>query len=306
MGVGSEAHLDESLTVFEVPGCVRGSENAASNVAATAHPCAMLRAMDFTDTQLHRYSRHIVLPEVGGIGQERLLRSKVLVVGAGGLGAPLLLYLAAAGVGTIGIVDDDTVDLSNLQRQVIHDESTLGHPKVESAAARIHALNPDVRVEAHRMRLNRDNAMDLIGRYDLVADGSDNFATRFLLNDACFLAGKTLVSAAILRFDGQLSTYKAHLGAPHPCYRCLFPEPPPRGTVPSCSEGGVLGALAGFVGSLQATEVLKELLGLGESLSGSLLMMDTLYASYQRIAIKRDPDCALCGDHPTIHDLSAH
>ncbi|CAO3407744.1 Molybdopterin-synthase adenylyltransferase (EC 2.7.7.80) [Azospirillum largimobile] len=266
----------------------------------------MLRAMDFTDTQLHRYSRHIVLPEVGGIGQERLLRSKVLVVGAGGLGAPLLLYLAAAGVGTIGIVDDDTVDLSNLQRQVIHDESTLGLPKVESAAARIRALNPDVRVEVHRMRLNRDNAMDLIGRYDLVADGSDNFATRFLLNDACFLAGKTLVSAAILRFDGQLSTFKAHLGAPHPCYRCLFAEPPPRGTVPSCSEGGVLGALAGFVGSLQATEVLKELLGLGESLSGSLLMMDTLYASYQRIAIRRDPDCALCGDHPTIHDLSAH
>jgi len=266
----------------------------------------MLRAMDFTDTQLHRYSRHIVLPEVGGIGQEKLLRSKVLVVGAGGLGAPLLLYLAAAGVGTIGIVDDDTVDLSNLQRQVIHDESTLGLPKVESAAARIQALNPDVRVEAHRMRINRDNAMDLIAGYDLVADGSDNFGTRFLLNDACFLAGKTLVSAAILRFDGQLSTFKAHLGAPHPCYRCLFSEPPPRGTVPSCSEGGVLGALAGSVGSLQATEVLKELLGLGESLSGSLLMMDTLYASYQRIAIKRDPDCALCGDHRTIHDLSAH
>lgn len=306
MGVGSEAHLDQGLTAIEMPGGIRVSENAASNVAETVRPCAMLPAMDFTDTQLHRYSRHIVLPEVGGIGQERLLRSKVLVVGAGGLGAPLLLYLAAAGVGTIGIVDDDTVDLSNLQRQVIHDESTLGRPKVESAAARIHALNPDVRVEAHRMRLNRDNAMDLIGRYDLVADGSDNFATRFLLNDACFLAGKTLVSAAILRFDGQLSTFKAHLGAPHPCYRCLFPEPPPRGTVPSCSEGGVLGALAGFVGSLQATEVLKELLGLGESLSGSLLMMDTLYASYQRITIRRDPDCALCGDHPTIHDLSAH
>ncbi|CAO3418490.1 Molybdopterin-synthase adenylyltransferase (EC 2.7.7.80) [Azospirillum endophyticum] len=266
----------------------------------------MLPAMDFTDTQLHRYSRHIILPEVGGIGQERLLRSKVLVVGAGGLGAPLLLYLAAAGVGTIGIVDDDTVDLSNLQRQVIHDESTLGHPKVDSAAARIRALNPDVRVEVHRMRLGRDNAMELIAGYDLVADGSDNFATRFLLNDACFLAGKTLVSAAILRFDGQLSTFKAHLGAPHPCYRCLFPEPPPRGIVPSCSEGGVLGALAGSVGSLQATEVLKELLGLGESLSGSLLMMDTLYASYQRITIRRDPDCALCGDHPTIHDLSAH
>lgn len=266
----------------------------------------MLRDMDFTDTQLHRYSRHIVLPEVGGIGQERLLNSKVLVIGAGGLGAPLLLYLAAAGVGTIGIVDDDTVDLSNLQRQVIHDESALGRPKVESAAARIAALNPDVRVQVHQVRLNRDNVMDLLSGYDVVADGSDNFATRFLLNDACFFAGKTLVSAAILRFDGQIATFKAHLGAPHPCYRCLFPEPPPRGTVPSCSEGGVLGALAGFVGSLQATEVLKELLGLGESLSGSLLMMDSLYASYQRITVRRDPDCPLCGHHPTIHDLSAH
>ncbi|MBP2294016.1 HesA/MoeB/ThiF family protein [Azospirillum rugosum] len=262
--------------------------------------------MDFTDTQLHRYSRHIILPEVGGIGQAALLRARVLVVGAGGLGAPLLLYLAAAGVGTIGVVDDDTVDLSNLQRQVIHDESTLGLPKVESAAARIRALNPDVTVETHKARLTKDNALDLIGRYDIVADGSDNFATRFLLNDACYLAGKTLVSAAILRFDGQVSTFKAHLGDPHPCYRCIFREPPPPGLVPSCSEGGVLGALGGFVGSLQATEVLKEILGIGESLSGSLLMMDTLYGSYQRIAVKRDPECPLCGAHPTIHDLSAH
>ncbi|ALJ34118.1 molybdopterin-synthase adenylyltransferase MoeB [Azospirillum brasilense] len=262
--------------------------------------------MDFTDTQLHRYSRHIILPEVGGVGQEALLRARVLVVGAGGLGAPLLLYLAAAGVGTIGVIDDDTVDLSNLQRQVIHDESSLGVPKVESAAARIRALNPDVAVEVHKMRLTKDNALDLIGRYDIVADGSDNFATRFLLNDACYFAGKTLVSAAILRFDGQVSTFKAHLGDPHPCYRCLFPEPPPRGLVPSCSEGGVLGALAGFVGSLQTTEVLKEIMGIGEGLSGSLMMLDTLHASFQRITVRRDPDCPLCGAHPTIHDLSAH
>ncbi|NYZ12957.1 molybdopterin-synthase adenylyltransferase MoeB [Azospirillum sp. RWY-5-1] len=261
---------------------------------------------DFTDTQLHRYARHIVLPEVGGTGQGALLRSRVLVVGAGGLGSPLLLYLAAAGVGTIGVVDDDAVDLSNLQRQVIHDESTLGVPKVESAAARIRAINPDVTVEAHKTRLTRDNALDLIGRYDIVADGSDNFATRFLLNDACYFAGKPLVSAAILRFDGQIATFKAHLGAPHPCYRCVFPEPPPRGLVPSCSEGGVLGALAGLVGSLQATEVMKEILGIGESLSGSLLLMDTLNASYHRITVKRDPDCPLCGTHPTIRDLSAH
>ncbi|QCO02538.1 HesA/MoeB/ThiF family protein [Azospirillum argentinense] len=262
--------------------------------------------MDFTDTQLHRYSRHIILPEVGGIGQEALLRARVLVVGAGGLGAPLLLYLAAAGVGTIGVIDDDTVDLSNLQRQVIHDESSLGVPKVESAAARIRALNPDVAVEVHKARLTKDNALDLIGRYDIVADGSDNFATRFLLNDACFFAKKTLVSAAILRFDGQVSTFKAHLGDPHPCYRCLFPEPPPHGLVPSCSEGGVLGALAGFVGSLQTTEVLKEIMGIGEGLSGSLMMLDTLHASFQRIIVRRDPDCPLCGTHPTIHDLSAH
>lgn len=262
--------------------------------------------MDFTDTQLHRYSRHIILPEVGGVGQEALLRARVLVVGAGGLGAPLLLYLAAAGVGTIGVIDDDTVDLSNLQRQVIHDELSLGVPKVESAAARIRALNPDVAVEVHKMRLTKDNALDLIGRYDIVADGSDNFATRFLLNDACYFAGKTLVSAAILRFDGQVSTFKAHLGDPHPCYRCLFPEPPPRGLVPSCSEGGVLGALAGFVGSLQTTEVLKEIMGIGEGLSGSLMMLDTLHASFQRITVRRDPDCPLCGAHPTIHDLSAH
>lgn len=260
--------------------------------------------MDFTDTQLHRYSRHIILPDVGGVGQAKLLDSRVLVVGAGGLGSPLLLYLAAAGVGTIGVVDDDVVDLSNLQRQIIHDESTLGVPKVDSAAARIRALNPDVTVEAHRTRITRDNALDLIGRYDVVADGSDNFATRFLLNDACFFARKTLVSAAMLRFDGQVSTFKAHESGP--CYRCIFREPPPRGLVPSCSEGGVLGALAGVVGSLQATEVLKELLGIGESLSGSLLMLDTLNAGYHRIAVKPDPACPLCGGERTIHDLSGH
>ncbi len=266
----------------------------------------MLGSMDFTDAQLHRYARHIVLPEVGGVGQAKLLQSRVLVVGAGGLGSPLLMYLAAAGVGVIGVIDDDLVDLSNLQRQVIHDESGVGAPKVESAAARIRAINPDVRVIAHKARLNRDNVEGLIADYDVVADGSDNFATRFLLNDACYLGRRTLVSAAILRFDGQASTFKAHLGEPHPCYRCIFREPPPRGLVPSCSEGGVLGALAGFIGSLQATEVLKELLGIGESLSGSLLMLDTLNASYHRIAVHRDPECPLCGKHPTITDLSAH
>lgn len=263
--------------------------------------------MDFTEEQLHRYSRHIVLPEVGGVGQEKLLNARVLVVGAGGLGAPLLLYLAAAGVGTIGVVDHDRVDRSNLQRQVIHDEDGLGVLKVESAARRIARLNPDVKMELYPEKLTAANVVDLIDRYDVVADGTDNFDARFLLNDACYFRGKTLVSAAILRFDGQVSTYKAKPGDDvAPCYRCLFREPPPPGLVPSCSQGGVLGALAGFIGSLQATEVLKEVLGLGESLSGSLLLFDTLGASYNKIKVKKDPDCPLCGVHPTITDLSGH
>lgn len=256
--------------------------------------------------QVERYSRHILLPEIGGTGQERLLAARVLVVGAGGLGSPLLLYLAAAGVGTLGVVDDDRVDLSNLQRQVIHDTASIGRPKVESAAARIAAINPDVRVEAHRMRFDPGNALDLVGAYDIVADGSDNFQTRFLLNDACHLAGRTLVSAAMLRFDAQLSTFKSWAGPPNPCYRCLFPEPPPPGLVPSCSSAGVLGALAGMIGAMQATEVVKEVLGIGDSLSGRLLMIDALAASIHSVAVPRDPGCALCGDHPTITDLSIH
>lgn len=263
--------------------------------------------MDFTEEQLQRYARHIVLPEVGGAGQEKLLRARVLVVGAGGLGAPLLLYLAAAGVGTIGVVDPDIVDRSNLQRQVIHDESSLGALKVDSAAGRIRALNPDVTVETYPFRLTAANVYELIDRYDVVADGSDNFATRFLLNDACYFHGKTLVSAAILRFDGQVATYKARPGdAAAPCYRCLFPEPPPPGVTPSCSAGGVLGALPGMIGSLQAVEVMKEILGLGESLSGSLLMFDVLNAAYHRIRVKKNPDCPLCGAAPRIVDLSGY
>ena len=262
--------------------------------------------MDFTDDQIQRYARHIILPEIGGTGQERLLAARVLVVGAGGLGTPVLLYLAAAGVGTLGVIDDDTVDLSNLQRQVIHDTASIGVGKVDSAAARIAAINPDVTVERHQARLTADNALDLIGGYDIVADGSDNFATRYLVNDACFLARRTLVSAALLRFDGQISTFKAHQGPPNPCYRCVFPEPPPAGTVPSCSEAGVLGALAGMVGSMQAVEVVKELLGIGDGLSGRLLMMDSLAGDFRKLAVPRDPDCPLCGARATITDLSAH
>jgi adenylyltransferase/sulfurtransferase len=261
--------------------------------------------MSFTDEQIHRYARHIILPEVGGEGQARLLAARVLVVGAGGLGSPLLLYLAAAGVGTIGIVDHDAVDLSNLQRQVIHDTAGIGMPKVESAARRIAALNPDVRVDVHPARIDGASALGLVGAYDIVADGTDNFAARYLLNDAAFLARRTLVSAAMLRFEAQLSTFRAHEGPPHPCYRCLFPAAPPPGVVPSCAEAGVLGALAGTVGALQAVEVLKELLGIGESLSGTLLLIDALATSFRRVRIARDPDCPLCGPAATITDLAA-
>lgn len=262
--------------------------------------------MDFTDEQLQRYARHIVLPEVGGIGQEKIIKAKILVVGAGGLGAPLLLYLAAAGIGTLGVVDDDVVDLSNLQRQVIHGTSRIGDAKVDSAAVAVGEVNPDVRLVAHRERLTVKNVMRLIADYDVIVDGSDNFDTRFLLNDACHLGGKTLVSGAILRFEGQISTFKSHLGADYPCYRCLYREPPPPGMIPSCSEGGVLGALAGTVGSLQATEVLKEVMGIGESLAGSLLLYDALDTTFRKIRLPRDKGCQLCGDQPSIIDLSVH
>lgn len=262
--------------------------------------------MDFSEQQIQRYARHILLGEVGGEGQARLLRSKVLVVGAGGLGSPLLLYLAAAGVGTIGVIDDDVVDLSNLQRQVVHSTEAVGRPKVESAKETMARINPEVRVHALDERLTPDNALDLFAGYDLIADGSDNFPTRFLINDACYFAQKPLVSAAILRFDGQVATYKAYVDGDNPCYRCLFPEPPPPGQIPSCAEAGVLGALCGMVGSLQATEVLKELLGIGESLSGSLLIYEALGTTFRKIKIKRDPGCPLCGKAPTIKDLTFH
>ncbi len=262
--------------------------------------------MDLTEPQIERYARHIILHDVGGIGQVKLLQSKVLVVGAGGLGSPLIMYLAAAGVGTIGVVDDDVVSLSNLQRQIAHTTDRVGQPKVESAGATVAALNPDARLRPHPERLTADNVMDLIADYDLVADGTDNFDTRFLLNDACYLARKPLVSAAVLRFDGQLSTFRAYESGDKPCYRCIFPEPPPPHMVPSCAEGGVLGAMAGVMGSLQATEVIKELLGIGDSMSGRLLIYDGLAAEWRKVKVKRDPACRLCGDQPTIRDLTSH
>ncbi|MEE8123590.1 MAG: molybdopterin-synthase adenylyltransferase MoeB [Alphaproteobacteria bacterium] len=262
--------------------------------------------MEFTEDQIQRYARHIILPEVGGDGQAKLMRSRVLVIGAGGLGSPILLYLAAAGVGTLGVVDDDAVDLSNLQRQVIHGTGRIGEAKVESARQTLAEVNPEVRLITHQVRLTAENALELIGAYDLVADGSDNFETRFLLNDACYRAQKPLVSAALLGFEGQVSTYKAYLGGDNPCYRCIFPEPPPPGLIPTCAEGGVLGAVAGAVGSIQATEVIKELLGIGESLSGSLLIYDGLTTTFRKVRVKPDPACPLCGATPTIRDLSHH
>ena len=248
-----------------------------------------------TDAQLDRYARHLILPEVGGAGQQKLLASRVLAVGAGGLGAPLLLYLAAAGVGTLGVIDDDDVDVSNLQRQVIHSSDRIGRPKVESAAAGIHSLDPAIRVETHSERLTEANAARLFRDYDLILDGSDNFTTRYLVNDAAAAAGRTLVSVAVLRFDGQVSTFKPHAGPEHPCYRCLFPEPPPPGAVPACSEAGILGAVAGVVGTLMAIEALKELIGIGEGLSGRLLLYDALATSTRIVHFKRRAGCPTCG-----------
>lgn len=267
--------------------------------------------MNFTDGQIHRYARHILLNDIGGHGQARLMASKVLVVGAGGLGSPLLLYLAAAGVGTIGVIDDDVVDLSNLQRQVVHATDRVGMSKVESARQALIDVNPEINVVTYDERITAANARDLISRYDVVADGCDNFPTRFLVNDACYFARKPLVSGAILRFDGQLTTFKAfakdpETGAHGPCYRCLFREPPPPGQIPTCAEAGVLGAFCGMVGSLQATEVIKEILAIGKSMSGSLLICDALSTTFRKIKVPADPGCPLCGTRPTITDLSVH
>ena len=259
-----------------------------------------------TDAQLVRYARHVILDEVGEEGQAKLLAAKVLVVGAGGLGAPILLYLAAAGVGTLGVIDHDDVDLTNLQRQVIHTTGSVGTPKVASAESAIHALNPEINVVTYRERLTAANALGITAGYDLVADGSDNFPTRYLVNDACYLAKKPLVSGALLRFEGQLATFRAHEQGDNPCFRCLFPAPPPEGTVPRCDQAGIFGAVAGALGTLQAAEVLKEILGLGESLKGRLLIYDALSTNFRKLKAHRDPACALCGPQATIRDLSLH
>jgi adenylyltransferase/sulfurtransferase len=257
--------------------------------------------MSLSDDELERYARHIVLREVGGRGQARLKAARVLVIGAGGLGSPVVLYLAAAGVGTIGIVDNDIVSLSNLQRQIAHRTADVGHKKTDSAEHAALAINPEIHIEKHSLRLDDTNALDLIARYDIVADGSDNFATRFLVNDASFFARRTLVSAAVTEFDGQLATFKAHdKTGSFPCYRCIYPEPPPPGTARSCSETGVLGAAAGVMGTLQALEVIKEIADVGESMAGRLLIYDALSTNFRRVRVNPDPDCALCGSAPSI------
>ncbi|MDE3018514.1 MAG: molybdopterin-synthase adenylyltransferase MoeB [Nitrospirota bacterium] len=257
--------------------------------------------MEFTDAQVQRYSRHIILSDVGGKGQKKLARAKVLVIGAGGLGSPAALYLAAAGVGTIGLVDGDVVDLSNLQRQILHTTATLGQPKVESGKKMLASLNPDITIKTYQENVSADNIMGLLHDYDIILDGSDNFSTRFLVNDACFFAKKTLVSGSIFRFEGQLTTIKPHEG--HPCYRCLYPEPPPAGLVPNCQEAGVLGVLAGTIGVLQASEAIKEILGIGEALADRLLLYDALEMKFRKLGRPKDPDCHLCGPNPTITNL---
>jgi thiazole biosynthesis adenylyltransferase ThiF len=253
-----------------------------------------------TEEQIERYSRHILLPEIGGRGQQRLLEARVLVAGAGALGSPAALYLAAAGVGTIGIADSDAVELSNLQRQILHATSDIGRAKTESAAERLRGINPDVRVIPHRQRLTSQTIREVIEDYDFVVDGTDNFPTRYLINDACVLSGKPFAHGAIFRFDGQVTTIVPGRG---PCYRCLYPEPPPPGLVPSCQEAGVVGAVAGVVGAMQANEAIKSVLGAGELLVGRLLIYDALHASFREVRFQRDPECALCGEHPTVTEL---
>ncbi|MCH2524830.1 MAG: molybdopterin-synthase adenylyltransferase MoeB [Dehalococcoidia bacterium] len=252
-----------------------------------------------TPGQVQRYSRHIIMPQVGSGGQRKLIDAKVLIVGAGGLGSPVAVYLALAGVGTIGIVDFDTVDVSNLQRQILHQNKDIGRPKVVSAKETLTSYNPEINVILHEEPITSDNAMDIIPKYDVVINGADNFAARYLVNDACYLSGKPLVDGSILLFDGQASVYLPGNG----CYRCLFPTPPPPGVVPSCAEAGVLGALPGMVGTIQATEAIKLILGIGDPLSGRLLLIDALEMDFRTVKMRRNPKCPLCGDNPTVTEL---
>jgi adenylyltransferase/sulfurtransferase len=282
-------------TVSIIPSIAGGA--AASVGAQHAAPLPSKAAPTLSHEEILRYSRHLILPDVGLDGQKKLKAARVLLVGAGGLGSPAALYLAAAGVGTIGLVDFDVVDKTNLQRQILHGTSSVGTPKLESAAARIHDLNPNVRVEPFETRLTSENALDIIREFDVVADGTDNFPTRYLVNDACVLLDKPNVYGSIFRFEGQASVFHATRG---PCYRCLYSEPPPPGLVPSCAEGGVLGVLPGIIGSIQAMETIKLILGVGEPLIGRLVLFDALKLQFRELKLEKDPDCPVCGSHPTI------
>jgi adenylyltransferase/sulfurtransferase len=284
----SETPVREGDVLTIVPSIAGGSPAVETELPKLSH------------AEVLRYSRHLLLPEVGVEGQRKLKGARVLTIGAGGLGSPLSLYLAAAGVGTIGIVDFDVVDLTNLQRQIVHGTSTLGRSKLESAKARLTDLNPNLKVESHEARLSAENALEIIREYDIVVDGTDNFPTRYLVNDACVLLGKPNVYGSIFRFEGQASVFYAKEG---PCYRCLYSEPPPPGLVPSCAEGGVLGVLPGIIGSIQALETIKLILGAGDSLIGRLVLFDALKLKFRELKLRKDPDCPLCGEHPTIHEL---
>jgi adenylyltransferase/sulfurtransferase len=278
----------------ETPHGARVEVDGPATAAASPQPTRPLPPLEIAE--IRRYGRHLILPEVGMEGQQKLKAARVLLIGAGGLGSPLALYLAAAGVGTLGLIDFDTVDESNLQRQVLYSASDVGRPKLEAAADRLQGINPHVNLELHETRLDASNALELFERYDMVADGSDNFPTRYLVNDACVLTGTPNVYGSIFRFEGQVSVFAADGG---PCYRCLFPEPPPPGLVPSCAEGGVLGVLPGIIGSLQANEVLKRILGIGEPLIGRLLLFDALRLRFRELTLAKNPSCPVCSEQPT-------
>jgi len=291
---------DEDVRYLQQDGTPLKESDEIRIIPSIAGGSSAIAGPTLSALEVLRYSRHLIMPEIGLEGQLKLKAGKVLAIGAGGLGSPLSLYLAAAGVGKIGIVDFDVVDLTNLQRQILHSTESVGRPKLESAKARLQALNPEVQIELYETRLTSENALDILRDYDVIADGTDNFATRYLVNDACVLLGKPNVYGSIFRFEGQASVFGTADG---PCYRCLYPEPPPPGLVPSCAEGGVLGILPGIIGVIQATETIKLLLGIGEPLCGRLLLFDALRMSFHTLKIKKDPNCPICGDNRTIHRL---
>src|SRR5437667_539842 len=284
-------------TISIIPSVAGG---VPASVEATAGKPGIEALPELTNDEVKRYSRHLIMPEVGVDGQRKLKASKVLCIGAGGLGSPVAMYLAAAGVGTLGIVDFDTVDFSNLQRQILHGTPDVGRPKLASARERLHALNPNVHIETYETALSSENALKLFEPYDVIVDGTDNFPTRYLVNDACVLTGKPNAYGSIFRFEGQASVFATKEG---PCYRCLYPEPPPPGLVPSCAEGGVLGVLPGMIGVIQATEAVKLIIGIGEPLIGRFLIFDALRMKFRELKLRKDPDCPVCGTHPTVKEL---